>query len=593
MKLKFYQINILTGFLTACLMNTQGYAADSTKDESVGKAAHTLTSGQAPVQDLTMNTGRRKRQEQDVKQDDEQNTEQDTEQNAEQSNPAFKRRCADGAVGESVGKAATVRTKTWTNDLSLVGYFMEFFDDFSSLMNLNEASTPFRNSAISFCIDSYATAVITDMPVPETVKKILSFVRTKEERTTITALIAETVHRKTGGYLMKQRPMPPFLDPFFKNIPQRELPADTFNEPTLSLQIEAVTCIEVPSEADTFNEPTLSLQIEAVTCIEVPSAAVKCIEVPSAAVLHILTCMKSYESRFNAPNAEQASTFLHTHVQRYVTLEQALKRLQKDQTFIIVDAHFTTQEATWKKTKLQIHEVFKTRPELTLVVDFGDAVKTGRFFGAYYPEGCDEIERGDNEDEDQFLDRKRDNEQAFEDTSRLDKFRNSIPDSVKRIAVIGRNLTKISGYFMYHYSELTSVVITRDVTEIGNFFLLECSSLAFFDIPPKLTEIQDSFLNCCDRLTSLCVHRGVRQIGAYFLFDCMSLKSLVIESNNLTEIGDDFLEECSTDYSVAVNGSLTTFLWDVLRKNNPKLVRDTLENLIYHRPILFTERPSA
>jgi G:T-mismatch repair DNA endonuclease (very short patch repair protein) len=112
----------------------------------------------------------------------------------------------------------------------------------------------------------------------------------------------------------------------------------------------------------------------------------------------------------------------------------------------------------------------------------------------------------------------------------------TIPESVTEI-----------GYFAFlHCSGLTSVTIPEGVTEIGNFAFSGCSGLTSVTIPEGVTEIGNFAFSGCSGLTSVTIPESVTKIGHDAFRGCENLTSITLPKSLLTQIGDEFFDDCNS-----------------------------------------------
>ena len=126
-----------------------------------------------------------------------------------------------------------------------------------------------------------------------------------------------------------------------------------------------------------------------------------------------------------------------------------------------------------------------------------------------------------------------------------------IPNSVKKIFIIGRNIKSVGSGFLADCSSLVSIQLPLGLTrmigktqfEVASRFLAGCSNLANLQLPSGLTQAGSDFLSGCTNLVSLQLPLGLTQIENNFLDNCRNLVNLQLPVG-LIRISDFFLERC-------------------------------------------------
>ncbi len=209
----------------------------------------------------------------------------------------------------------------------------------------SRALNDFRLANIPWCIATYADCVANDFPVPKEVTNILGSIVDKAQRAEITTTIA----RNIPNILRKTRHMPAFLRLHIRRVTQREIDNALATQNTLSVAIQHMKiCGDfwVHTKAFSWTDDSSTLN-------------------------------ETHDLK--PPTDLQITDYLSNYASSYITLETALslpagklmpKHIITTDVEIISREHFNAMNA-----------LFTAHPECELVVNFGNAVPTPRFFG--------------------------------------------------------------------------------------------------------------------------------------------------------------------------------------------------------------------
>ena len=117
---------------------------------------------------------------------------------------------------------------------------------------------------------------------------------------------------------------------------------------------------------------------------------------------------------------------------------------------------------------------------------------------------------------------------AMTNTKPWDDYCNSIVT-----VIIGDNVTNISDWAFFGFSNLTSIAIPASVTSIGEHALESCYSLANITIPGNVTTIGSFAFFDCESLTDIAIPNSVTSIGFDAFGKCTSLANISVGSSNL------------------------------------------------------------
>jgi hypothetical protein len=73
-----------------------------------------------------------------------------------------------------------------------------------------------------------------------------------------------------------------------------------------------------------------------------------------------------------------------------------------------------------------------------------------------------------------------------------------------------------------------------------------CKSLTSITIPESVTEIGNFAFDSCSGLTSITIPEGVTKIGKFAFRGCKNLTSITLPKSLLTQIGDEFFDDCNS-----------------------------------------------
>jgi len=218
-------------------------------------------------------------------------------------------------------------------------------------------------------------------------------------------------------------------------------------------------------------------------------------ELMNSALLHMGTCGTFYRPAADSAESAALTCFnpqLAEKTRYYVTLTDALQ-MQADMT---VPHHIIATYAELTERSEEITAFFAGNSTHELVVDFGaDAAVPNHF---------------------------------------------SIPDTVTRLSLVGRNLTSIGNYFLHYNKALTSLTLPEGLRTIGNNFLNYNDALTSLTLPESLEVIGNFFLINNKALTRLTLPNSIRTIGNFFLSNNLALTSLTLPES-LRVIGHYFL----------------------------------------------------
>ena len=129
-------------------------------------------------------------------------------------------------------------------------------------------------------------------------------------------------------------------------------------------------------------------------------------------------------------------------------------------------------------------------------------------------------------------------------------------------------LTKIDNHEFSGCTNLTSITIPNSVTSIGSEAFKDCSSLTSINIPNGVTTIGRGAFSGCSSLTNITIPESVIRIGTHnsnhyngyenvgTFYNCTSLRTVTINGNNLTLIGDYAFCDCSSLTSINIPNSV-------------------------------------
>jgi hypothetical protein len=87
--------------------------------------------------------------------------------------------------------------------------------------------------------------------------------------------------------------------------------------------------------------------------------------------------------------------------------------------------------------------------------------------------------------------------------------------------------------------------IRQGTRVIASFAFSGCSGLKSVTIPESVTEI-GNYAFGCSGLTSIAIPEGVTEIGHDAFRGCENLTSITLPKSLLTQIGDEFFDDCSS-----------------------------------------------
>ena len=116
-----------------------------------------------------------------------------------------------GKIGEYI---------TSTIESCMIGEFLTV----EELAIINLTSNGARNYlAIPLSCEHYAKCIVNDQAVPLEIKAILTYVTDKKKRAAITSDVAKQIVAYTDGIFHRKKPMPDFLNFFFRPVTLAEL----------------------------------------------------------------------------------------------------------------------------------------------------------------------------------------------------------------------------------------------------------------------------------------------------------------------------------------------------------------------------------
>lgn len=390
---------------------------------------------------------------------------------------------------------------------------------------MNKTSKQVRSHAVHRpSYEQYAECIVNDQPVPLEIKDILGNVLNSAEKEKNAGHIATHILKYSKGMFYRNKPLPPFLAPFFRAVS--------------------------PTELDDALQPLRKQGI-----------------LP-AAVLH----MKTYGNLWVKEDASAKSliNLIKTYAKSYITLKDALA-LPKGTT--IPKRIIATPNDIETRDNFEAMDIlFERYPDHELILHF-EHDRVAHISKHYQRERAlpDSLRNislvGENLTTigNNFL----------LGCTRLTSV--TIPNSVTKIGdnflsgcygltsvTISNSVTTIGDDFLSYCHNLTSVTIPNSVTTIGTCFLSGCKGLTFFTIPNNVTTIENCFLLGCEGLTTIIIPNSVTTIGNGFLHSCKSLTTIMIP-NSVTTIGNEFLSCCYGLISVTIPNSITRIRHDFLK----------------------------
>lgn len=131
-----------------------------------------------------------------------------------------------------------------------------------------------------------------------------------------------------------------------------------------------------------------------------------------------------------------------------------------------------------------------------------------------------------------------------------------IPDTIKGVTV-----TNIGDYAFSTFANQTSireVKLPTTIKNIGECAFANCSTLLRVNIPKGVTKIRNNTFLCCSNLSIVVLPTTIQSIDEWAFANCSNLRKLVINSENLSNIGEYAFYKCSKLSEVTLPDSLKT-----------------------------------
>ncbi len=124
------------------------------------------------------------------------------------------------------------------------------------------------------------------------------------------------------------------------------------------------------------------------------------------------------------------------------------------------------------------------------------------------------------------------------------------------------------GYYCYttapwglYFNEIQTLILEEGVTSIGGYAFYGCRSLSSISFPSSLTTIKYCAFQECDALTEVSLPSNVTNIGNYAFSNCDVLTSLIMNSTQPVELGENIIGWCQyAKYIEIPDGTYDTYI---------------------------------